>query len=204
MKRRDALKNLGLSIGYAVAAPSVISLLQSCKTEATAWKPVFFSEDEGIVVKNLIDLILPTTANSPGALDVNIPEFLDLHIYKTYEDKNKSKYKEGLASILKALQVTDEGTGFLKTGNYDALLAKYLKADKSQQALYKSHNKKNDGKNEDAEIFKALDKLRSVAVWSYKTSKEIGTNVLAYDPVPGSQKGCITIEEATGGKAWSL
>ncbi|MBJ6366648.1 gluconate 2-dehydrogenase subunit 3 family protein [Snuella sedimenti] len=204
MNRRDVLKNLGLSIGYAVATPSIISLLQSCKTEIDDWKPVFFSADESVIVRNLIDLILPTTSDSPGALDVNVPEFLDLYIYKTYNNKQQESYKEGLSYLLKALQVTDQGTDFLKTEDYDALLAKYLKADKTLQAKHKSHNKDTDGDNHDAMTFKALDKLRSVAVWSYKTSKEIGLNVLSYDPVPGSQKGCISVEEATGGKAWSL
>ena len=41
-------------------------------------------------------------------------------------------------------------------------------------------------------------------IWAYKKSELIGENILAYDPVPGIQKGCISLDEATDGKAWSL
>jgi hypothetical protein len=32
----------------------------------------------------------------------------------------------------------------------------------------------------------------------------VGEKVLAYDPIPASQKGCVSLEETTNGKAWSL
>ncbi len=49
MDRRKALKKIGLSFGYVVATPTVISLLQSCKNDTknlTTWVPKFFSNDE--------------------------------------------------------------------------------------------------------------------------------------------------------------
>lgn len=204
MNRRNALKNLGLSIGYTMATPTIISMLQSCKTEAKIWAPIFFTEDEGVVVKNLIDLILPKTQNIPGALDVNVPGFLDLYISKTYTEKRQEQYKKGLAAIIGALPITEKGVGDLKTEDYDSLLAKYLKTSKAQQLTYKAYNDEKDPKNQDALIFQALDGLRGAAIWAFKTSELIGKNVLAYDPVPGAQKGCIPLSEATGGKAWSL
>ncbi len=204
MNRRDVLKGLGLSIGYTIATPTIISLLQSCKTEADLWVPSFFTMDEGIVVKNLIDLILPKTQNTPGALDVNVPEFLDLYISKTYDELKQKKHKEGLAAIIGALPITEKGVSNLETKNYDALLTKYLKIDKEQQLIYRTYDDEKDPKNEDAQIFQAIDNLRNFSIWVFKTSEQIGKNVLAYDPVPGSQKGCIPLDEATGGKAWSL
>ncbi|PIA82358.1 hypothetical protein BFR04_11435 [Gaetbulibacter sp. 4G1] len=204
MNRRNALKGLGLSIGYTIATPTIISMLQSCKTEADLWTPIFFTMDEGIVLKNLIDLILPKTQNTPGALDVNVPEFLDLYISKTYDELKQKKYKEGLTAIIKALPITEKGVSDLETENYDALLAKYLKISKEQQLVYRDYNDEKDPKNEDAIIFQALDNIRNSSIWAFRTSEQIGENVLAYDPIPGSQKGCIPLNEATGGKAWSL
>jgi len=49
-----------------------------------------------------------------------------------------------------------------------------------------------------------INSLRRLAVFSFKNSEVIGETVLAYAPVPGEQKGCVSIEEATGGRAWSL
>ena len=33
------------------------------------------------------ELILPKTESSPGALEVNVPEFIDLFVFKVYEDE---------------------------------------------------------------------------------------------------------------------
>ncbi len=197
MKRRDALKNIGLSVGYTIAAPSILSILQSCKNEATSWTPQFFSFDEGIVLKNFVDLILPTTEDSPGALDVNVPEFIDLFTLKALDTKTQTKLKDGFASVVKALNVPEEGASKLKTEDYDALLAKYLKADETTLEAFKKDKT-------DRLIFYTLNFIRYRSIWAYKTSELIGETVLAYDPIPGPAKGCIPLNEATGGKAWSL
>lgn len=201
MNRRDVLKGLGLTIGYTIATPSIMSLLQSCKTEAKLWTPKFLSIDEGIVLKNLVDIMLPKTEATPGALDVNVPEFIDLYAYEVYEDKKQLKFKKGISAIIKALNIPEEGVSALKHKDYDTLLATYLKASKEQRTIYENESDKN---NEDAIIFNALIGLRNTSVWAYKTSEQIGENVLAYDPIPGTQIGCISLKESTNGKAWSL
>ena len=201
MNRRDALKGMGLTLGYTIAAPSIISLLHSCNTETSLWNPTFLTDDEAMVITNLVDLILPKTPASPGALEVNVPEFLDIYALKVYDDDRKAKYKQGLQAIIKELKTVSPNISSLKTKDYDALLAKYLKSNKEQQKAYNSPQNKDD---EGAIVFKALVGLRGSAIWAYKKSELIGENVLAYDPVPGMQKGCISLDEATGGKAWSL
>ena len=106
MKRRDALKGLGLSLGFTVVAPSALSLLHSCKTEVKIWTPQLLSIDEGIVLKKIVDLILPKTEASPGALEVNVPEFIDLFVLKGYEDEEQIKFKNDFNTIMKALIIT--------------------------------------------------------------------------------------------------
>ena len=50
-------------------------------------------------------------------------------------------------------------------------------------------------KNEqNALVLNTLIDLRSLAIWAYKTSEVVGKNILAYDPIPGVQKGCISLE----------
>ncbi len=200
MNRRDVLKGLGLTLGYTVATPSIMSLLHSCKTEPKIWVPQFFSITEGVVLTSLVDLILPKTKSSPGALEVNVPEFIDLFVFKVYEDEEKIKFKMGMEFILKALNITNDDASILTTENYDNLLTKYLRASKEQQIFY--HSKDNED-NEAAIVFYTLENIRNTSVWAYKTSKKIGEDVLAYDPVPGEQLGCAPTEHLTGGKAWS-
>ena len=77
MDRRIALKNMGLALGYTVATPTLISIIQSCKTEkALDWTPDFFSKDEGSVITHLVDIILPKT-DTPSASEVQVNLFID-------------------------------------------------------------------------------------------------------------------------------
>ncbi len=198
MKRRDALKNIGLSLGYAAVAPSAMSILQSCTSEAEKWTPQFLSIDQGDVVKNLIDLILPETETLPGALQVNIPEFIDLLAFKSYDTEDQTKFSEEIDAVVSELTKNKEPQFTiqdLNTEDYVNILDTYLKT------------KPNDRQHFNAEkklIFKALYKLRNQTVWVYKNSEYIGEKVLSYNPIPGKQKGCISVNEATKGKAWSL
>ena len=46
--------------------------------------------------------------------------------------------------------------------------------------------------------------LRNLTINAFRTNEYIGENILAYQPVPGRNVGCVDLDEATGGKAWSL
>ena len=197
MDRRKALKGLGLSVGYIVATPTLVNMLQSCKTDAAEWSPSFFTTNEGIIIKSLIDLMLPKTEDLPGALDVNVPEFLDHYVSKIYTEKRQKSFKNGINAIMVELNVSNTSTIELKMEDYDLLLAKYLKASESELEEFESNEA-------ETQVLNSLRGLRSTAIWAYKTSEQIGETVLAYDPVPGKQLGCISLEEATGGKSWSL
>ncbi|RPE00183.1 gluconate 2-dehydrogenase subunit 3 family protein [Aureibaculum marinum] len=194
MNRREALKGLGLSLGYVVATPTVLSMLQSCITEEALWNPIFLSVEQGKILKTLVDLILPKTDATPGALDVNVPEFIDLYIAKTASDKKKVSFKKGLDAIMQEMGVLNKINTDVNKESCDILLAKYLRSTPEQQKAFTKKEKL---------VYNTLKELRDRAVWAYKTSEEIGKNVLAYDPIPGKQQGCISLEE-TRGKAWSL
>lgn len=77
MKRRNALKNIGMALGYSVATPTLLSLVQSCKEEvAVDWQPSFFSPEEGHILKLMVDVFLPKT-DTPSASDLNVHVFID-------------------------------------------------------------------------------------------------------------------------------
>lgn len=74
MNRRQVLKDIIISVGGA-------SLLSSCGGVAqvipsSAGEMRFFSDDELALVSRMSDMIIPRT-ETPGALDVNVPAFLD-------------------------------------------------------------------------------------------------------------------------------
>ncbi len=192
MDRRKALKGLGLSLGYVVATPSVLSILQSCNNNPqVSWTPQFFSSNESYVLEKLINLILPKTTNYPGAIDVNVPQFIDAYYDEVASKDNQAYFKKGIATITNLLGRSESNK------EYNNLLSKYLKVNhKDKEAFYKNDN--------DSLVLETLRSLRNMAIWAYKTSEKVGEEVLAYDPIPGDLQGCISLEEVTKGKAWSL
>lgn len=193
MNRRNALKGLGLSLGYMVATPTILGILQSCQKDSKiTWVPKFFTEEEGNVIHNLSGLILPATKNSPGALDVDIPQFLDIYFDEVESEKKQKDFKNGIQSIIQKL-----GNRTSEILEYDKLLTVFLRADNETIKQFKINKT-------DQSIYEALLKLRKLSIWAFLNSEKIGEEVLAYDPISGVEIGCLTVQEATGGKKWSL
>jgi hypothetical protein len=195
MDRRSALKNIGLSLGYITATPAVLSILQSCqKKQEVIWIPKFFTKEEGIVIQKLTDLIIPESSSSPGAMKLNIPQFLDLYFEEVESEIKQNYFKKGIQLILKQL---GGNISNVSINEYDKLLTKFLRANKQEIGDFKKDKENN-------KILGVLLKLRELTIWAFLTSEKIGEEVLAYDPIPGIEIGCLTVQDATGGKKWSL
>ncbi|WP_109436593.1 MULTISPECIES: gluconate 2-dehydrogenase subunit 3 family protein [Aquimarina] len=211
MNRREALKNIGLSAGYIAATPTLLSILQSCTSEIKlTWIPKLLSEDEAKVLDQIVDLIIPET-DIPGAKSLNVPMFIDSYMNAVAKEKDAQIFKKTADYVMKALGVNeDKPVKKIKIEEYDALLTKYLRSSKEQQEAYQkemSQVKNPDDLNnasKEAIIFNYLSAVRWLSIWGFKTTEEIGENVLAYAPVPGEQIGCDSLEKLTKGKAWSL
>ena len=204
MDRRKALRTIGFGTTAITVTPAVVGLLQGCQSQTDAFTPIHFSKDEFSVVSQLMDLIIPTT-DIPGAVALKLPEFIDGFIDIIYNKKAQQNVSDGLGHFI---GVSLEETGKSKASqlsksDLDGQLAKFLKADADQQATWKSQNK-NASAPVSAKAYAFVDQLRNMTITAFKTNEYIAENVLAYAPIPGEQKGCVDLMEATGGKAWSL
>jgi hypothetical protein len=198
MKRRDALKKLGLAAGFAITAPSIFSLLQSCTSEPT-WMPTYFTEDEKEVVVNLVDIILPKTEGTPSATEVNVPQFIDTYITEVLNAEDQEAIRISFTEIIATLKPTIEtDIRDVTTAQYTGLLDAHLlvkgEIDKDRLA---NPEALQPTKNE------FLNHLKYLTITAYVTSEEIGENVLMYDPVPTAYY-CGDLQEISGGKASSL
>ena len=191
MDRRKALRNIGTGIGTIAVTPAIVSLFQSCQT-TTTYTPLFISADDFKIVSNLMEMIIPKT-DIPGAVELKLPEFVDAYIDAVWDEEEKTDFTETwevfISSSIKAAGKENEND--LSAADWDAQLAKYLKPG-------------NDLPADEILASKFVNQLRSLTVNAFKTNEFIGEEVLAYAPIPGEQKGCVDLMEATGGKAWSL
>lgn len=197
MDRRKALKKTGVLAGAAVAMPTVLSILHSCKNEhAVIWQPEFFSKPEANTISYLVDLILPRT-DTPGALDVKVDVFIDKVIAKTYDEQGQQ-------------QMRDEITAFNNRCKKE-FGAIFSELNESKRVAVLRAEEKSAGKFNPGVWGTAIGdqkpvgfyrSIKSMTIWAYFTSEEIGEKVLNYDPIPRNYNGCKPLSEV--GNRWSL
>ncbi len=215
MERREAIKNLGLSFGFMITAPTVMSILQSCEKEEAPWIPVYFTEQEGIVLKKVVDIILPSSEDTPGALDVNVPQFIDKFVNEVVADEERDMAREFMGIFTKKALADSgkEDMSKLKDEDIEPIIAASLKKTKEQEEeIFKTLGEhvealtKGESSTlpDDIAIYSFLSNIRGLSIWAYKNSQYVGTEVLAYSPIPGKYVGCVDLQETTGGRDWSI
>ena len=197
MDRRSALKKAGVLACSAVAIPSLFSLLQSCKSEnRLGWQPLFFTESEAKTIAAILDMILPRT-DTPGALDVKSDIFIDKVIAMTYDEEAQAKMRSEIAAFNSECE-KNFGNAFIELNASDkekVLQAAEANSGKFSPGVWGTAV----GKQEPIGFYRSL---KSMAIWAYFSSEEIGKNVLAYDPIPGTYEPCMPLSE--GQNRWSL
>jgi len=187
MDRRKALMQIGMSMGYVVAVPTFMSVLQSCNdSKTTTWTPQFLTPDEGVVLIGLIDSILPKT-DTLSASEVNVHIFLDSFANEVMPPKQQDQFKATLNQLAaNALESSKkEGISDLTATDLAPEMRKALTNKKAKGVPF--------AKN-----------IRDLTIWGYKCTEYVGEEVLAYDSIPGQYIPCGDLDELTGGKAWSI
>ncbi len=197
MNRRDALRKTGLLAGSAVAAPSLLSLLQACsQTPRLNWTPIFLDENQATFISAFVDTILPKT-ETPGALDVKTDIFLDMVYAKTYSPERQEILKADINQFNLDCKAKF-GKVFAELNMEDRKAC--LQAHESATAKFNRGVWGTAvGEQKPVGFYR---QLKSQTLWGYFSSEEIGKNVLNYDPIPGEYLGCIPVSEV--GKVWSL
>src|SRR3954468_2117884 len=96
MDRREALKRTALMMGGILSAPTIFGILNGCTAKPTIdWKPEAFSEDQGILVSQVSEIIIPKT-DTPGAKEVGVPRFIDQIVKDVFTKDERDKFIAGL------------------------------------------------------------------------------------------------------------
>lgn len=208
MKRREAIRNLSLGIGYVVSAPAVLGVLESCSKKASpSWRSVFLNEEQKHVVEHLVDVILPAT-DIPGGLDLNLPEFVDKMCADLLTEVDKDWFNKG-SELFGADIRTESGKDIIKSERQDVLdiFERYFKVDSTEQARIFKLQQKEEAELADQDLdpyalYRFLFVVREFTLLGYCTSEKIGKEVLVFDPIPGGFKPCIPLSEV--GNAWTI
>ena len=211
--RRQALRALAYLAGTATVAPAALTLLHSCAPDRPdlPWTPEFFTDDEARFVTAYVDTLLPRTA-TPGGLDVGVDRFIDKVLAATVPAEGDVEVPGG----------ADAGAEAAKNPMRQGI----LEFDERAQTKFGEFFR-DLGREQREELFGEAEKsphfqplvwgmtvaeqvpvgfyrsLKSMVLWGYLSSEQIGTEVLNYDPVPGEYDGDIPLA-SVGGRSWSL
>lgn len=212
MDRRSAIKNISLGVGYTLAAPAFFSLLQSCKSEPD-WISIYLEPKQGKVIYKLAELILPPLKDKkiPGAIDVNVPQFIDLFYGEVFSPKAKGEFDLGYQAFAQkyATAHPDDEITKAEAEELESLVKPYFNITLEQrkaleEKLAEGYNDSDEPFAYDADtaISNFLIGLRNMTIYGYRSSEKVGKEVLSYDPIPGAYNGCIQLSEV--GRPWSL
>ena len=188
MDRREALKRTAWIMGGVISAPAMMGILKGCTAKPTInWKPVFLSENQGILISQVADIIIPTT-DTPGAKDVGVPGFIDLMLKDCYTKEDQDEFIAGMTALDEEAKKA-YGEAFIDLG-----------AEEQTEFVKKIHD---EAVNAKAEKRPFILKVKELTMLGFFTSKPGAEQVLQYVAVPGSYKGCIPLKEAGNGKTWA-
>lgn len=190
MDRREALKRTAWIMGGAVSAPAIMGILKGCTAKPTIdWKPVFLSSDQGVLVTQVAEIIIPKT-DTPGAKDVGVPGFIDQIVKECFPKEDQDKFLNDLKAFDDEAK-KEYGDPFID-----------LDAEQQSAFVKKVHDAAvNAEENETSRPF--ILTMKELTMLGFFTSEPGATQILQYSPVPGAYKGCIPVSEAGNGKTWA-
>lgn len=197
MNRRELLQRVAWIMGGAISAPAVLGVLNGCsaKKEET-WQPVFLSKEQGAVVAEVAEIIIPRT-DTPGAKDAGVPAFIDTMLKDAYAEDDRQRYVSGLKAFDDAAR-TAHSKGFVE-----------LTRQQQTELVRKFHDEAVASELALKERPKELQRpfilmTKELTMLGFFTSEPGATQVLQYVAVPGAFQGCVPVAKAGNGKQWAL
>jgi gluconate 2-dehydrogenase gamma chain len=197
MNRREALLRVAGLMGGTLSASAILAIRNGlAATTSAATEPSILTASQRDIVSGVIDVMIPRT-DTPGAVDVGVPGFIDLMLRDVYTQAERDRYLAGLADF-DATAVAENGKTFvaLEPKQQVGLVRKFHDAAVAEERrLRRAHPHPQ-------RPFILMTK--ELTLLGFFTSQAGATQVLQYVAVPGSYHGCIPLEQAGNGKTWAV
>jgi len=148
------------------------------------------------IVSAVAEIMIPRT-DTPGAIDVGVPGFIDLMLKDVYTQKDRERYLAGAAEFDAAAQ-GEQGKKFvtLESAQQVAHVRKFHDAAVVEESrLHRPH----------AHLQRPFILMtKELTLLGFFTSQVGATQVLQYVAVPGSYHACVPLEQAGNGKTWAV
>ena len=184
LTRREAIRRAALMLGVAISPSILAGVLRAQPVPAGAKaKPVHLTAKAFETAGAVAERIIPKT-DTPGALDVGVPAFIDLAYGDYMTDEEKRILVTGLAEVESASAAAHQRSfSQLSPAQQDSVLKRIADASQNQEKTF-------------------FHQMKELTLLGYFTSEPVGKNVLHYDPIPGRYDGCIPLSDV-GNVSWT-
>lgn len=184
MERREALKRVAYLMGGAISATTMGVLFESF-TVLDKSKKVNFSESDEAILAEFAEIIIPTTADCPGAKTAGLGSFIPMMLQDCYPSNLQSIFATGL-KVMEEKCIRNYGKSFVSLSN-------------SERNLIVTELRDEAVANHKQPSFFVI--ARDLTILGYYSS-EIGcTQAREYIAIPGKYDGSAPL--APGQKAWA-
>ena len=197
LTRREALKRVAWLMGGAVSASTILAIRKGYSaTTPDGSKPSILTPAQMSTVSAVAEIIIPRT-DTPGAIDVGVPGFIDLMLKDVYAPPDRDRYLAGLAEFDAAAHA-EQGKEFhaLEPTHQVALVRKFHDAaviEEQRVSRPRQHLQRP-----------FILMTKELTLLCFFTSRPGATQVLQYVAIPGSYHGCLPIGQAGNGKTWAF
>jgi Gluconate 2-dehydrogenase subunit 3 len=199
MDRRTVIKNLALVIGGTVLLPSC---LHKDGFSYIQLKHISLNQDQEALIADICETIIPKT-NTPGAKDLNLPQFVLKMLDDCYNKKSQLAFAAGLEEFknqvskkynkdFSDLEVKDKEAFLIsieKSGKpkvTDAKAAPPINNSKPQKGVdVPSINTKPQKEADVPPINAFYSTIKQQTIFAYTTSQFFMTKEIVYELVPG-------------------
>ncbi|UFH56630.1 gluconate 2-dehydrogenase subunit 3 family protein [Spirosoma sp. KNUC1025] len=101
MKRREAILQVALTMGSALSAPTMASILEGYQPHRTKkYTPSAFTlgTDQQVLLEEITEVIMPATS-TPGAKDAKVADTIQLILKDCYKPAQQDHFMKGLAAV---------------------------------------------------------------------------------------------------------
>lgn len=219
MDRREAVKSVAFLIGGALSATTIATLFDSCNTPGKNSDNLFTADQEKLVTE-IADIIIPTTAKSPGAKAANVGPFITMMVKECYPEDAQKAFVKGLEDIEERSN-KDFGKSFLAISvkerqelitkvRDETIAAQKAEKDKSDENKAGEKTVKDENKEIKPEIEKPGNPMavkekpktapqffaiaRDLTMLGYFTSEIGATQAYEYIAIPGRYDGDVKMK----------
>ncbi len=204
LNRRELIQNSSLALGAFFSSQTLLALADTATTKTTKTKS-FLEKNDRLLVAQISEIIMPRT-DTPGAIDIGVPDKMDEIFAQVLNTQEQQKIKEGFIALDQLCKAIHKKAFLTLDATNQIALVKslnlnFVKAGSKEATLIEEYQ----ATIEKTQTQKAIDLfaiIKELTLLIFFRSEPGATKVLQYVAIPGRFNGCVPLKEI--GRAWAV